>query len=144
MRILIVVGMLMSWLPCAAATEEGVVLKARLLAGFGKMIEIEGRIVTDEDTRQRAHLGKNLIEVQWVGEKKLNKPVVMLISMFGFAKFELPKRGSLVRFRGYETGGFSGIPKGAFEDIPTVATTDHHFQSWFQITKELKPVKSKK
>lgn len=126
-----------------ADQEEGVVLKPRLGAGFGKMVEIEGRIVTDRDTRRRAHLGKKLIEVEWVGEKRLEKPVVLLVSMFAFAKVELPKRGTVVRFRGYETGGFSGIPKDAFKDLPAVATTNYHFKSWFQITKPLAPVKVK-
>ena len=126
-------------LHCAAEEQGDVITISPLLgAGFGKMIEIEGRIVDDQDTRLRAHLGKKLIEVQRVGTHALTKPVVIELLVFGWADIPIPERGTVARFRGYETGGFTGIPNEAFEDVPSVATAAHHFQSRFQVTKLLK------
>ena len=117
-------------------------ISSLLGAGFGKMIEIEGRIVDDQDTRLRAHLGKKLIEVQQVGTHALPKPVLIELLVFRWTDIPIPVRGTVVRFRGYETGGFIGIPNEAFEDVPSVATTAHHFQSRFQVTKLLKQTKA--
>ncbi|MBB5350484.1 hypothetical protein HNR46_000712 [Haloferula luteola] len=126
-------------LHCAAEDQgEGISISSQLGAGFGKMIEIEGRIVDDQDTRLRAHLGKKLIEVKRVGTHALTKPIVIELLVFGWIDISIPERGTVARFRGYETGGFTGIPNEAFEDVPFVPTTAHHFQSRFQVTKLLK------
>lgn len=106
-------------------------------AGFGKIIEIEGKIVDDTDTRIRSHLGKKLIKVHLVGTRQLNKPVVIELERFSFAGMKIPGRGNQVKLRGYETGYFSGIPNKAFSDIPQVATTNFHFRSVFQVTRNL-------
>ncbi len=104
---------------------------------FGKTIEIEGKIVDDTDTRYKEDVGKELIEVYRVDDVKLTKPVVIELSNFSFTRIEIPTRGTKVRFRGYETGEFTGIPMKAFKDIPSVATAKFHFESRFQITKRL-------
>ena len=122
--------------------KKPIELSPRLGSGFGKLIEIEGKIVNDRDTRLRAHLEKKLLEVDRVGERRLANPIVMELSVFSFTEIKIPVRGTRVRFRGYETGGFTGIPREAFEDIGLVATTNYHFQSRFQITKRLKLTKA--
>ena len=122
--------------------KKTTVLTSRLGSAFGKIIEIEGKIVDDRDTRLRSHLGKKLLEVYHVGKRKLEKPVVIELGVFSFTDIKIPNRGTQVRFRGYETGYFVGIPRKAFKDIPIVATTNHHFQSRFQITKRLEPTKA--
>ena len=130
-------------LHCVAEEQGDVITISPLLGvGFGKMIEIEGRILDDKDTRLRAHLGKKLIEVLRVGTHALPKPVVVELLVFGWTDIPIPKRGTVARFRGYETGGFTGIPNEAFEDVPSVATTAHHFQSQFQVTKLLEQTKA--
>lgn len=128
---------------CAAEEQDDAITVSPLLgAGFGKMVEIEGWIVDDHDTRLRAHLGKKLIEVKRVGAHELPKPVVIEVLVFRWTDISIPERGTFVGFRGYETGGFTGIPNDAFEDVPAVATTAHHFQSQFQVTKLLKQTKA--
>jgi hypothetical protein len=130
-------------LHCASEEQgDAITISPMLGAGFGKIIEIEGRIVDDQDTRLRAHLGKKLIEVQRVGTHALPKPAVIEVLVFGWTDIRIPERGTVVRFRGYETGGFTGFPNEAFEDVPSVATTAHHFQSQFQVTKLLNQTKA--
>ena len=143
MRLLLAILFALLALQCAAEDQGDVITISPLLGGgFGKVIEIEGQIVDEQDTRLRAHLGKKLIEVRQVGTRALPKPMVIELLVFPWTDIEIPERGTVVRFRGYETGGFSGIPSEAFEDIPSVATTAHHFQSWFRVTKLLKQSKA--
>lgn len=116
-------------LQCAAEEQgEAITISPLLGVGFGKMTEIEGRIVDDRDTRLRAHLGKKLIEVRRVGTQTFPKQVVIELLVFGWADIPIPERGTVVRFRGYETGGFTGIPNEAFEGVPTVATFKVNFR----------------
>lgn len=129
-------------LHCAAEEENhSITITPLLKSGFGKMIEIEGRIVDDNDTRLRAHLGKQLIQVERVGSIALPQPVVIELLVFPWANIPIPERGTFVRLRGYETGGFVGIPTEAFKDVDSVACTDHHFNSQFQVTKLLDQAK---
>ncbi|QDT44730.1 hypothetical protein Pan241w_48460 [Gimesia alba] len=134
------VAMIIS-VPLSAAEDDKnpTTITPSLGAGFGKIIEIEGKIVDDTDTRLRSHLGKKLIKVHTVNTRRLAKPVVIELTKFSFAGTKIPVRGNQVKLRGYETGHFAGIPNKAFADIPQVATTNFHFQSVFQVTKRLKP-----
>ena len=125
---------------CAEEEKKAVSIMPLVATEFGKIIEIEGKIVDDTDTRLRSHLGKTLIEVDRVGDATLPKPVVIELVGFSVAKVEIPARGTRVRFRGYESGSFVGNPQRAFDDIPRVATTEHHFESNFQITARLSKI----
>ena len=73
MKLLVISLFAMMALHCAAEDQEkrSVTITPVLAKGFGEMIEIEGRIVDDRDTRRRAHLGKKLIEVRRVGTEDL-------------------------------------------------------------------------
>jgi hypothetical protein len=141
MNILLPALFLTASLPLLAEDGEKkpISLTPMLGAEFGKMIEIEGKIVDDTDTRLRSHLGKSLIEVSRVNGLELKESQIMELFVFSFTDITIPVRGTKVRFRGYETGGFTGIPQEAFDDIPLVASTNHHFESQFQITKRLDP-----
>ncbi|MBK1884026.1 hypothetical protein JIN85_16525 [Luteolibacter pohnpeiensis] len=121
--------------PMAQSKDAGkaLTLKSVLGAGFGEIIEIEGKMIDDSDTRTRAHLGKKLMSVTTIGDKELENPVMIELQAFSFSKFKFPEHGATMRIRGYETGTFVGIPQRAFEDIPQVATTDYHFESHFQV-----------
>jgi hypothetical protein len=138
MKLLLMALLAASALPCSAENKkEPIAISPLLSTEFGKLIEIEGRIVDNTDTRLRAHLGKKLLEVHRVGTVELKQPVVIELLVFGFTDIKIPARDARVRLRGFETGGFTGIPNEAFKDIPAVATPDHHFESRFQITKLL-------
>ena len=108
-----------------------------LATDFCKIIEIEGQVLDGNDTGKKADSGQTMISINTVEGRKLVAPIDMPLSVFSFSSFELPKSGAKVRLRGYETGGYTGIPQEAFKDIPRVATTSHHFKHYFQVTKIL-------
>lgn len=128
----------------AADKEELTVIRPRLGHGFGNIIEIEGYMKYAEKTRSKAWRKKKRMVVHKIGDRKLEQPVMITLETFSFAKILLPANGTQVRFRGYETGRFGGIPGKAFADIPQVATTNYHFESVFQVTKILKSEKPQK
>jgi hypothetical protein len=142
MRVLSIILLFAIFSVAAVWAGEGpivVSIKPRLGSAFGTLVEIEGRIVDDRDTHLRSHLGKKLILIHSVGDREPASPIIMELRVFSFTSVTIPERGMWVRFRGYETGGFTGIPENAFKDIPEVATTHHHFESYFQVTKNLEP-----
>ena len=109
--------------------------QGKLGTGFGEITEITGTIV---DTRRKADSGKKMLQVQSVDGKNLETSVFLELHVFRFTDIKIPARGAMVKLRGYETGGFRGIPNEAFKDIPRVATTDFQFNSSFQVTKRIK------
>lgn len=108
--------------------------------GFGKIIEIEGRVVYPKPGPKR-YLRKKWISVDRIGARRLTKPLSIELATFGFARTLIPASGTQIKIRGYETGHFSGIPNKAFADIPQVANRGFGFKSIFQVTKILKPEK---
>jgi hypothetical protein len=106
-----------------------------LRQGFGAIVTVSGTLVDDTHTRRRADAGKILLRVNTVNDRKIETEVIIPLKTFSFAGTPLPAIGSMVTLRGYETGGFRGIPRAAFADIPIVATDEHAFESHFQVTK---------
>ena len=121
----------------AIADNTEIKIHPRLGHNFGDIIEIEGTINTGEDTRMKADQGKVLLFIKKVNGKNTIRPMIIELRTFSFAGTVLPKRHTIVKLRGYETGSFTGIPKEAFKDIPSVSTTTHYFKSIFQVTKVL-------
>jgi len=141
----VLLTLLLVFAPLLAVAEDKpkpVTIASMLGQGFGKIIVIEGKVIDDTDTRMRAHMGKKLLEVQKVNGQKMANPPQIQLSSFSFSKVDIPERGTLVQLRGYETGGFSGIPGKAFDDIPMVATTGYFFKTQFMVTKVLRQVKA--
>lgn len=126
-------------LGCAEGESKELEIRPILGDAFGKIIEIEGKMVNSKDTRMKAHEGRTLISITRVDERQLKQPLVVDVFYFKFTTFKLPERGTLVKFRGYESGRFTGIPNGAFKDIPRVPATNFFFQSHFVVTRSLLP-----
>jgi hypothetical protein len=122
-------------MPLARAEE----IPPLLGAGFGKVIEVEGKILDEADTRRLGDAGAKLIEVSHVGGVAVDPVAIPLELEVGAG--ELPARGTAVRFRGYETGGFLGTPREAFADLKDIATTQYFFQSRFAVIKQLEAVR---
>jgi len=126
---------LICFIPALWSAEPPSIPKQGILGtGFGEITEITGTIV---DTGSKADSGKKMLQVQSVAGQKLETPVIIELRVFSFTDIKIPSRGT-VQLRGYETGGFRGIPDEAFKDIPRVATTGYHFNSSFQVTKRTK------
>ncbi|MGI9242165.1 MAG: hypothetical protein ACR2RV_15305 [Verrucomicrobiales bacterium] len=110
-------------LATSLADEDGsksVTVTSKLGQGFGKMIEIEGRLV---ETRER-NIGnyKESIKVHWVNNKKIDPPVLISVSMLSLiGEGALPEEGDWIRIRGFESGGFSGFPKDAKQSLVKAA-----------------------
>jgi hypothetical protein len=131
--------LLLILLAICAATVNAETQNTVLGQGFGKIITIKGIMIDDRDTKLRRDLGRMLVEVSEVNGKLLDKKLTIPISTFSFANTKVPNRKTHVELRGYETGGYHGIPKDAFKDIPMVATDGFYFESYFMITAVVSP-----
>ena len=123
---------------CGFALNSGA-QSTQLGVGFGKISTISGKIMDDQDTKLRRDMGRTLIRVSKVNGKPIGGKLIVPVHTFAFADTKLPGRGTDVELRGYETGGYRGIPKEAFEDIPIVANDGYYFESHFMVTKVISP-----
>lgn len=101
---------------------------------LGKLITVEGQIRAG-DAGGKAEQGKLLLEVTKLDGKPLPKPVSLAIGFFAFTGIAAPKAGSAVKYQGYETGSFQGIPSESFRVMPAVASEELHFEPMFQVCK---------
>jgi len=104
-------------------------------AGFGKIVEIEGKLMDGDGAGRKAGVGEKFIEVKRVGESAFGPVVMKLEAAPGLGN--APAGVTVVRCRGYETGGFCGIPRAAMADLPEMASAEHGFQSVFAVTRWL-------
>lgn len=109
-----------------------------------------GKIMTISGVVRQAVLGTKgsendlVLSIEAVNNRSLSKPITMPFQIFTTAKVTQPILGQIFRYVGYETGGFVGVPAEAFKWVPAVATTDHHFETFYQILHEdLEQVKTK-
>ena len=117
---------------------------------IGQLAHPLGKIVTISGVIRQAALGAKasnldlVLSVEAVNDRPLTKPVIMPFQIFETAKVVKPFLGQTFRYVGYETGGFTGVPAAAFKWVPAIATTDHHFEAFYQILHEdLGQVKTK-
>jgi len=100
--------------------------------GLGRMTEIEGRIIK---VREDKPARQDWIEVYWVNEKRLEKPVSIRfsrMSAFGEKKLSV---GDWIRISGHEGGGFSGIPRA----IQKSKRLPFDFRHFFSTSAALEP-----
>ncbi len=114
----------------ASATVIGTLGEA-----LGAIIQIKGVFLDGDELRSKADEGKSFLDVQAVNGKTLVKAVRIELRTFSWLDVKLDQltHKEVLAFKGYESGGFQGIPSEAFKVMPAVATTDHHFRTWFQI-----------
>ncbi len=117
---------------------------------MGELGQQLGKITTISGVIQQAALGSKadkfdlVLSIKSVNNRLLPKPVTMRFQIFTTAKIVQPIFGQTFRYVGYETGGFTGVPAAAFKWVPAVATTEHHFETVYQILHEdLGQVKTK-
>lgn len=115
-------------LPCLGETTI-----PGLLAPLGQVVEVEGEIIDGSTLQRKEWDGESLLRIDQVDGKALAKPVTMRFGWHALA-LDKPLVGK-VRLVGYETGGYGGIPEGAFEYIPRAATSGFHFEHSFLVLK---------
>jgi hypothetical protein len=107
---------------------------------LGQITTISGVVQQGDSKSTSSDL---LLKVEAINDRPLPKPVLIPFTVFETAQIAKPILGQSFRYMGYETGGFIGVPAEAFKLVPAVATTNHHFESIYQILREdLKQVKT--
>ena len=79
------------------------------------------------------------MDVSKVNGQQIDRKLIIPLVTFAFTDIKLPSRGTHVQLRGYEEGGYHGIPDEAFKDIPEVATDGFYFESYFRVTAIVSP-----
>lgn len=110
----------------------------RLGHSLGEIVTIEGTVADGSSTRAKADEGKMLLRVQIVSGKRLEDEQVFHFQLASGARISIPKVGSKFKYRGYETGGFTGIPADAFQYIGMIATTRYGFTTSFLVVRDEK------
>lgn len=119
-------------------------ISSKLGQGFGKVIEIEGKVFIPPNKGQKGYLRKKMIEVRRIGTRRLTKPLVIELATKKSALIIIPASDTQVKLRGYESGYFSGTPHTVFAKIkPVVAgASGFGFVHIFEVTKLLEPEKA--
>jgi hypothetical protein len=150
MRILSLL-ILASWSICLAASAEPphdstmkhdmpythAGLSGSLGHGLGQILTIEGTVLAPESPGPKEDDGKIRLSIDKVEGQMLDKPVILKLDFFAFSQPPEPKAGARVKYIGYETGSFVGIPGEAFKHIPRVASQNYHFALSFQVCKQV-------
>lgn len=105
---------------------------------LGTIVTIEGTVVGDDYTQLKEDSGETLLKIEKVDGKKLNKAVVLHVQIIPIVSVKIPQKGTKFKLAGYETGGFIGIPEGAFKYIPQATTCGFQFEVYFEVIKDLK------
>jgi hypothetical protein len=115
---------------------RAVVVRGQLGQPLGKVIAIEGSAVGSDYKRSKADQSAILFRVTKVDGTPLPEPRVIRLSFFGFLSVRPPTDGEERTFRGYEDGGFSGIPNAALKEMDSIPqTADWYFSTHFRVIK---------
>lgn len=106
---------------------------------LGSLVAAEGALVDGESTRRRADMDKTFLRVDRLDGQPLDPPVLVEVQPLGFVRVPERAAGTRVRYRGYETGAYTGIPSEAFEVVPMVAHSGFAFSTWFVVCKDETP-----
>jgi hypothetical protein len=104
---------------------------------LGKIVLIEGVIVNDEYRRRKGDGGKTLLKVEKLEGKDPAGEVIIPLDAQVLITLKKAEPGHRFRYRGYETGAFTGIPEEAFRYIPRATSQGFHFETFFQVISEL-------
>lgn len=128
----------------APAPIQAIELSERPVIGdlghpLGKIVTIEGVVADGDFTRKKADVGGTLLRIQSVDGKPLQSEVIYHFAPSSLVKIAKPTVGSRFKYRGYETGEFSGSPAGEFQFTGPYATTSFHFSMRFEVLKDERP-----
>ncbi|MDQ7826876.1 MAG: hypothetical protein RDV48_29020 [Candidatus Eremiobacteraeota bacterium] len=122
-------------IPAASLTSCTII--GSLGVPLGKIVLIEGVIVNDEYRREKGDEGKTLLKVEKLEGKKPAGELIIPLDAQALVVLKKAGPGDRFRYRGYETGAFTGIPEEAFRYIPRAASKGFHFETSFQVISEL-------
>ncbi|MFA6431340.1 MAG: hypothetical protein WCV91_03020 [Candidatus Margulisiibacteriota bacterium] len=121
------------------STEIGNKIQVIGELGFplGEIIRIQGEVPAKLPKQSMAGEGKVFLNVTAVNDIQLKSPKLIRIDPLGIASIKKPEMNKTMKYIGYETGEFVGIPSQAFKYIPQATTSGYHFEIFFQILKEV-------
>jgi len=108
----------------------------RLGVPLGRIVVVEGIAADDYYRRLKIDMGHRLLRVQEVDGEQLDKEVVFHFRPWHTARIDKPAVGERFKFIAYESGGFIGVPHGAFKHVAPVAITNFHFSTSLTVLKE--------
>lgn len=150
LMLIVVLGSFLSVAVCLTAhgqkrTKNGFISISDLNGGkvigalggaLGEIIVVEG-IAADENYRRRKSAdGKLLLRLKSVNGKSLKDEIVLEFNPFPGANIKNPAAGAAVKYTGYETGAFSGVPEKAFDYVPRTTTAGFYFGTSFVILRD--------
>ncbi len=144
-RAILILGLTSLFLPVHAEDPKAVesvelghavIVRGQLGQPLGKVITIEGSGIERVYKRFKADQSAIQFRVTKVDGMSLPEPRVIHLSFFSFLSVRPPTDGEERIFRGYEDGGFSGIPNAALKEMgPNVQTVNRHFSTHFCVIK---------
>lgn len=144
-RSILILGLTALFLPVHAEDSKvvesvelghAVIVRGQLGQPLGKVITIEGSGVERPFKRFKAEQSAIQFRVTKVDGKSLPEPRVIHLSFFSFLSVRPPTDGENRTFRGYEDGGFYGIPDAALKEMePNIQTVNRHFSTHFCVIK---------
>lgn len=122
--------------PIHVSVLNSAIVVGSLGVPLGEVLTIEGIAADENYTKRRADSGDILLRVQTVNGKALKHEAIFPFSPFEGAEMTKPSAGMRFKYVGYETGGFSGIPEGAFAYVPRVPTSGYYFTTSFVVLRD--------
>ncbi len=146
LAILIVVLCVMPFHPIVEAGDKMITLSelssTKIMGSLGRplgaVVTIDGMVVDDYYRKLKSDEGETLLKVEKVDGKALPGETIIPLHMAPSGSIKMPAPGFRFRYKGYETGGFTGVPEEAFRYVPRVATEGFHFKTYFLIISEEK------
>ncbi len=120
----------------STALGKTVVVKGTLGQPLGRLITIEGAVAGPEHLKTKAQQGRTWFLVRKVKGKDLPAPCLIELPLL---PADTPAAGKTTTLRGYEDGGFRGIPAAALKEMTAIPqTTSWAFVTFFHVVKQLR------
>ncbi len=99
---------------------------------LGEIVEIECKgIPGPEGKTSKIPYWRDSVLVFSINGEAVKEPFIIGFAEFSTGTVSIPKPGESKKIVGYETGQFSGIPRGTFDHIPLVPGTNFGFNTSF-------------
>lgn len=106
---------------------------------LGTVVLIDAVALAPQDSKLEQRVQR--LQIERVEGRLLPKPILMCFETFAFQTPPILKPGQHIRWRGYESGRYQGIPAESFRWMPAVTSQDFHFAAFFQFVAEAPPNK---
>lgn len=99
---------------------------------LGEIIKISGIVIDGSTTRMKAYSSSKLLKIYKVNDIELDTPQIIEFDVF-MSTIKNPDVNFEFQVKGYETGCFTGTPRG-LNSLVKIASTEYFFSTSFTIT----------